>query len=496
MKHLSAFLFLFLALAAHGQNFSPFRPGGLAQYSTAAGDTVRMIQLRRSGSDADYPYDSTYYFESRVKSITSPGQGCGGYSRYNEGPFGRFMGINRPGTMKVEYWLVGNYDSQYNYYETELLLKPRAPLNQNWTATFYETARVVARTVQPVLGVPDSVVTIAFSGGTQLRLSKNHGLVDGPTLTYFFTAGAVRLMTLTALPSQRLGQPLIGALAYYDYQPGDRLVYRFEQVSFPGNPALPPNQNYLFSDSILARTNSRTGDTVTYRVATYSQQSGRTTVNSQVYTTSSAPGTRASQYYVRAANYTLRSGTLLLDAVPSGAYTSARLVQRTLQLGFCGSMPADSAYLLSPNIDYYAGADFAAGLGQVRDYIADHFGTSTSTTLVGYRKGIETWGTLPRMSFGPLATNSARPATTTAAFPSPFGAVLTVSFDLARPQPVTLALHDALGRIVLQQAAEVQPAGSRQLTLTTASLPAGLYTLHLRFGQDGHTEVLKVVKAQ
>lgn len=491
MKYFFALLFLLCVLNARGQYYSPFRPGVLAQYSTTAGDTVRTVQLKRQATAGYLGLDSLYDFVPRPRAVAAS---CG-YYRYGNSPLGEALGINNPGTRRAEYWLFGDFDQPTNSYDYLLVLKPYAPLNQPWNAVNLETARVVARTVQPVLGVPDSVVVIAFSGGQQLRLSKFHGLVDGPALACFFGNGPVRRLVLSALPGQRLGQPLLGAMAVYDFQPGNRFVYQYSRVSFPGNPNSPPNLNYLFADSILSRVDSPTRDTVTYRVATYSQLGNTTTVGSVRYTArGTLPGTGPSQRFARTPGP--RSGVLLFDGVRSTVYAGNRIVQRTLELDFCRPTPNDTFYLSRPNPDFKVGADYATGLGRVRAYEDNFFAATTSVTLVGYRKGTETWGQLPHMVYGPLAAAGHRPARTTTAFPNPFGAALTVSFQVNRPQAVGLALHDALGRVVLESADVPLPAGTRQLSLATASLPAGVYTLHLRFGEDGRTEVLKVLKAE
>jgi hypothetical protein len=136
----------------------------------------------------------------------------------------------------------------------------------------------------------------------------------------------------------------------------------------------------------------------------------------------------------------------------------------------------------------------ATGLGQTREEFLNFF-TADTTVLIGYRKGTETWGQLT--PFGVLlAARDSRPASTTAAFPNPFNAALTVAFTLTRPQPVSLTLRDALGRTVQASPATVQPAGARQLALSTAGLPAGVYSLHLHFAGDNRTEVLRVLKTE
>ena len=120
-------------------------------------------------------------------------------------------------------------------------------------------------------------------------------------------------------------------------------------------------------------------------------------------------------------------------------------------------------------------------------------------SLIGYRKAPllpggtpETWGSL-RTFTQILSAKNKQPLATTAAFPNPFAQTLTLHFEAARAQSVTVRLYDALGRQVLTTSRAVL-AGKAEVELPTASVPAGLYTLHLL--REGRTEVLKVAKAQ
>ena len=443
MRKIYLLLMVLLALQVRGQYFSPFRPGVPAQYTTAAGDTTTLLQLDKRGQyvpgiGSVIGRDSLYSFAPRAKARRPNASSCD-FNRFGGGLFGDVLGVDQPGSYKASYWLYGNCNPTYQNYDVRVLLKPYAPLNQAWNATYQQTARVVARTVQPVLGVPDSVVTIAFSGGQQLRLSKYHGLIDGPALAHFAGNTPARRFTLTALPRQHLGQSVLGALASYNFQPGDRLVYEY----------------YYGQVTSSTRVNSRTGDTVTYRILRFSQQGNATTVYTERYTATSGPlGTQPSQGYVPTTQG-LSQWTLLPDAVRSSVYPTGRPVQRTINVSLCiDAMYADTLGVSKLNVDVNSGADYAAGLGHVRIHSLDMLNgiEIITTTLTGYRKGAETWGNLPRMRFAPLGAGASRLAATTAAFPTPFGAALTVAFTLAAPQPVAITLHDALGRAVLKAA--------------------------------------------
>jgi hypothetical protein len=159
----------------------------------------------------------------------------------------------------------------------------------------------------------------------------------------------------------------------------------------------------------------------------------------------------------------------------------------------CGTPAADSTRLLDADVLDGGGYTWTApGLGEVRDFRPNF--TTTNTRLIGYRKGTETWGQLTTFA-QLLPTALARPAATTAAFPSPFGAELSVTFQVARPQPVALELRDALGRLVRTRPLAPQAAGNGTVSLATAGLPTGFYTAHLLLPEERRTEVLKVLKA-
>jgi hypothetical protein len=162
-----------------------------------------------------------------------------------------------------------------------------------------------------------------------------------------------------------------------------------------------------------------------------------------------------------------------------------------------GAAPADSVCLLPPNADGARRITYAAGLGQTNSYEENTTCCSVATDLIGYRKGAERWGVSPVLVCrAPLAVQAPGPGPATAAFPNPFETEVAVTFVLREPQTVALSLHDALGRRVLQQDATLLPAGSQRLSLATAGLPAGLYTLHLRYGPSRRYEVLKVLKTR
>jgi|GEM_PF-5262522 len=98
-------------------------------------------------------------------------------------------------------------------------------------------------------------------------------------------------------------------------------------------------------------------------------------------------------------------------------------------------------------------------------------------------------------SYSPVRTLAFEAATAVLvqAAPNPFSSSLSVTFTLPAEAPVALALTDALGRPVYQQALGTLPAGPHQSALDNlAALPSGLYLLRVTVAGNAHT--LKVVK--
>jgi hypothetical protein len=78
-------------------------------------------------------------------------------------------------------------------------------------------------------------------------------------------------------------------------------------------------------------------------------------------------------------------------------------------------------------------------------------------------------------------------------FPNPLRSDATVRFSLDRPQRVTLAVYDVLGRRLLVRDLGVQPAGEAQHRLDVASLPSGVYVVRLG-GDAGTRATARIVR--
>ncbi len=482
---------LLVAPAAFAQQpWQPFRPGQTYQYRETGtpGDTTHVFQLGAGVPAATAAGDSLFRFSSRAER-----------GRFN---VGACVGTEK---MRPNNLFGATLRSQGSSFVLaaangrSLTLRPRAALNQSWpTGLPGLTGQVTGRTAGPVLGVVDSLATVAFSDGQTLQLSKRHGLVAGPALDHYLSGQRLRPLALAALPRQHLGTARMGARVAYDFQPGD--VFQHHSTSGTMISVALVCAEYWTQDSVLTRTTSRSGDSITYTMLTKRRTQGYGSPGNPFCGTfggtSVAPPTVTT--LVVADNLNTNGAqhltTFFADySLSSPVFNRAPFPNRMAWLQWnrspCPQSPADSAVLYTV-ADGGGTAVYVAGLGRT------YYGAVTTVdSLTGYRKGAETWGTFfnPRLF---LAVRATRPAASTTAFPNPFGGGLTATLALARPQAVSAELRDALGRAVRQVPAAPFAAGPQRLELATADLPTGLYTLHLQFLGDGRSEVLRVVKAE
>ena len=491
------------------QAWQPFRAGTIYQYSETAtpGDTTHTLQLGPGAAVAGTA-DTVYRFNRRAPKPNvqrfQPGNGSD-YQLVADNLFGATLRA-QPGAVFVLAAANGR----------TLTLRPRAPLSQNWAAgPAGLTAHVMSRGVTQVLGRPDSVALIMLSDGQDIRLSKRHGLLDGPSLdSYLNGRNRRRALVLTALnvAGRAVGPLVVGARAAFDFQPGDV----FQRHGSGGAFGSVCTETWT-QDSVISRAPSRTGDSISYAIRTrtlyrnYGQAgapAGFCSATGSGYSATTATrlvtaAVGVNQQVSALTNAFAGGGnpnpTFNIGEVTGPAVRSARYFRRPeWEQQLCnlpsGSGPIADSARLQLVLDNGRSTRYALGLGATR-ISTFSFDQTTILELVAYRKGSEIWGTF--FSFPQLlAARATRPAASTAAFPQPFGASLAVKFDLARPQAVCLALHDALGRTVLVRPAAALAAGSQQLVLDTQVLPAGLYTLHIGLLGEGRTEVLKVLKAE
>jgi hypothetical protein len=293
---------------------------------------------------------------------------------------------------------------------------------------------------------------------------------------------------LTALPSKQLGTVPHSVQSVYNFQPGDVLCYEYIQQDPTMSPGL--NQRYTYGDSVLSRTASRTGDTLTYLIMRhYPTGGGRNGPYTLAVSRASHPLLGgATGRYDPTRRFPRRVGTWIQDLAPNSRLPRTRLVLRLYENGFCG---IDTIGLAATGVDRDRYFDYSAGLGEVTRYSQTDICCYSSTLLIGYRKGVEQWGNVFRIA-RPLAVRSTTFATAPTAVPNPFRQELTIKFELGQPQRMQIQVLNALGQQVLETDG-LRPGGVQQLVLPTVALAAGLYTVRF-LPAVGTPQFLKVVK--
>jgi hypothetical protein len=473
---------LLLNFSAQAQNFRPFRAGFTYQLSESAtpGDTTHVLQVSPAGLAGA---DSVFRFTRRTSQSVrvQPAHPCGRFVDRADNLFGTTLTVS-PGRNYRLTAINGR----------SLLLRAGSPIGQAWPAAPGLTAQVLARTTGTILGQPDSLLTIGFSDGASLVLSKAYGWVSGPALGHYLNPHLpLRQLTLTALPEARLGAAVTGSMVVFDFQPGDVFLRRTDGygMTYPC-----PAQTWT-RDSVVSRSDSPGRDTIRYQIRRRTLQRSCSSNILGAYVMQTFVVTRSSVSALTSfwGGNSANSGS----QIHLPAWRTASFNGRPLQQHFngmtCGApatQPDTLSLMDAGALDSGGYVWTAPGLGATRAFYPNF--STEDTYLMGYRKGSETWGQLTTFA-QLLPAAAAKPAATTAAFPNPFSQELTIKFEFSRPQAVALELRDALGRVVLTQPATPRAAGTGTLQLNTTTLPAGVYTAFLQ-PAAGPAQVLKVVK--
>ncbi|MFQ5570181.1 MAG: choice-of-anchor B family protein [Rhodothermales bacterium] len=84
--------------------------------------------------------------------------------------------------------------------------------------------------------------------------------------------------------------------------------------------------------------------------------------------------------------------------------------------------------------------------------------------------------------------------TLSTAFPNPFNPQTSLTLTVTRPQPVTVSVHDVLGREVARLLQGTLPTGSHHLTFEASDLPSGTYMVRAVGATTTHTRLVTLAK--
>ena len=489
---LSALLLAF-SLPTHAQNYKPFTTGRTYHYretapTAGAADTLftfRVDSVAVSGAD------STFYFNRTTRQVP-PSTQPAPLRRVNV--FGGWMRWTDSSGVAI----LGAADTA-----ATLEIRTREPLNQPWPFSAGGlTARITGRSVSRFLGILDTLLTVRLSDNRTLLIGRKLGVIDGPNLDYYLgqtysSARRRRDLTLAAVP-EIAPAPTVDLRwqSIWNLQPGDTLIYHnTAYVEPPLGPGDAWSERERELVAVRQRWLSAGGDSIGLAVTRIRRNDRFDDAFFSIPDTST---------------YTIAGDTVWLSptrgispsatpepmnlsfAVLPGAYAVALQHPDSL-----GGRAAISWRSLVP--DAAALAECAAGLGLTRSeyYVGGSGSSGYSHRLVGFVKdsGATQWGDVTAPE--PLSISPDRLAAvpaTLAPNPAPVGAASVLHLSLDRPQAVSLALYDAVGRVVWTDETDGLPAGAHRLPVATgAAFAPGLYHLRLTLA-DGRHRTLRLVR--
>ena len=490
MRHgyLLLLLLLSLPVGLRAQGLAPvwrpFRPGFLYSF-VASGPTppTAVHTLRVDSAYATPAGDSVYAFNRLLRPV--PGSAYPLRKSHNN-----LLGARlrwHPGT--ADYYLEADAERALGgpAAPVALLLRPRAAVGSTWAASTQPalTGTLTGRVAGLTGATPDSVAIITLSNRQVLRLSRLHGLLQGPPWLALLTSGP--------LPSswQQYGAPQPGLGPYdprvlFALNAGDEVGY---ELAAPLFAAIQCQHGYRLR-RILSR--QQTTDSLAF---TYSEQDRVT--NTLAPSCVGPPVTTLSPVKRGRWAFSLRTGAspqwpflgLLAgeyrpDTVPiSGALLMGRGYTLQTGPGSCLAEPEPLAFLkvygsradasqYQPGLDFQAVSQtFGPMLGVGPTYSLDSY----ENVLAYYRRGAVSCGQ-PADYASLLPTRAALAAATATLAPNPAAEAATLTLAAPAPAGTAWALTDALGRRVWSMPV---PAGQTDLPLPVATLPAGLYVVQL-----------------
>jgi hypothetical protein len=81
-----------------------------------------------------------------------------------------------------------------------------------------------------------------------------------------------------------------------------------------------------------------------------------------------------------------------------------------------------------------------------------------------------------------------------AIYPNPVLNTTTLNYNLPSPSPITITLHDILGREVLRRELGIQAEGEHEETLDVSEVPIGSYIVKISTNGENFTSRISVVR--
>jgi hypothetical protein len=462
-------------LAAHAQNWAPFRPGAVHSFRTAVGDTLYTLRLDSayvSGPDSVYRFNRIMRPTRNERFVTSPNSFFGAHV------------VAKAGAREFE--LVSVVDAGRP--AASLLLKPYAATGTSWPAAAGSalTVTLTTKAVQPVYGgFTDSVATFTVSDGRSIVLSRRNGLVQAPK---WLQAGAgSQTLRLYERPA-RFAQSINAPTRVFDLSPGDELGFYFENfMSSLGC----PSRNRLrritgrqqTADSLLI---SYTEQTVTHHNGSPGCGPAGSTFGPILRGRVAVPlngspwNPSGTTPYADLRLLTLEYAPLRTSSAASNAYVVGRpLIQGTR----CNS-GWQLRYLLVSSSGIQPGAGYAPGVDY--GYIQHVYTLGMGETGVNFEELTAYYKLMadgayhscgPRSDFSTLLpSRTAQAAARFQLYPNPASQEATLRLLAPAPAGSQLTLLDATGRKVWQQAIG---RGQGAVPIPLSALPSGLYVVQL-----------------
>jgi len=250
MRSRYALLSFIIALSAHAQNWALLNPAYKYNYSLGGTDTITnqifVTHIDTLGVDS-FRYELNrigVVCDTCLASLGGPCDGC-------------FVRTNQPQFLGLSCIRSGS-DWYFNGPDTFLIRSP-VSIGAAWTFNSNNgvTAIVDAEWPASVFNTQDTLRRILLSDGDTVVLSRSYGMLRFPSTSEDFD--------LTGVEGAGVGRLFPDPLSYFDYQPGDQLIYKVTSlywVTYDFGPTVPLTLDRYWMAVITGRT--ETTDTVAY----------------------------------------------------------------------------------------------------------------------------------------------------------------------------------------------------------------------------------------